>query len=281
MNDTLEQQGEHDISIDGVGLHYFDAGTGPAVMLLHGGGPGASGLSNFRQNVAALSRRFRLIIPDQPGYGRSAKVIPPAGEARSVYAARLLIGLLDHLGLERAHVIGNSLGGRTALVMALTCPARIDRLVLMGPGGGSLPLFAPDPSEGMKVLQNFYSPPGPSLARMQELVDVMMFDSSKAPAGLAEARYQAAMTPDTREFFQHYFTVKGAREPELWRDLERVTHRTLLIWGRDDRVIPVDGAFVMMKRMPDARLHVFPRCGHWTQLECQEEFDRLVTEFLL
>jgi pimeloyl-ACP methyl ester carboxylesterase len=221
-----------------------------------------------------------LIIPDQPGYGRSAKVIPPAGEPRSAYGARLLIGMLDQLGIKSVHVVGNSLGGRTALIMALTHPKRIGRLVLMGPGGGSLPVLAPDPSEGMKVLQEFYSPPGPSVARMQALVDVMMFNSAKAPPGLAEARYEAAMKPETKEFFQHYFTVRGAREPELWRDLEKVPHETLLIWGRDDRVIPIDGSFILMKRMPNARLHVFPKCGHWAQVEWQEEFDRLVTDFL-
>jgi pimeloyl-ACP methyl ester carboxylesterase len=267
--------------IDGTLISYTASGAGPCLMLLHGGGPGASGVSNFAQNLPALSRHFRVIVPDQPGYGRSAKVIPPASEARSAYGARKLIGLLDHLGIRTAHVVGNSLGGRTALMMALTHPERIGRLVLMGPGGGSLSLLSPEPSEGMKVLQNFYSPPGASLARMQALIEVMMYDPSKAPPGLANARYEAAMAPESKEFFQHYFTVKGAREPELWRDLEKVAHRTLLIWGRDDRVIPLDGAFILLRRMPDARLHVFPRCGHWAQLEWQEEFDRLVTDFLL
>jgi pimeloyl-ACP methyl ester carboxylesterase len=266
--------------IDGTRIHFFEAGKGPCLMLLHGGGPGASGLSNFAQNVPALARHFRVIVPDQPGYGRSDKVIPPAGEARSSFGARLLTGLLGQLGVDRTHLLGNSLGGRTALVMALTQPKSVERMILMGPGGGSFPVLTPEPTEGMKVLQSFYAPPGPTLARMQALVGVMMFDPTKAPPGLAEARFEAAMAPDSKDFFQHYFTVPGVREPELWRDLEKIQHKILLVWGRDDRVLPLEGAFFMMKRLPDARLHVFPRCGHWAQLEWQAEFDRLAVDFL-
>src|SRR5262249_37848747 len=152
---------------------------------------GASGWSNFSQNVEALSRHFRLLIVDQPGYGKSQKTLPPNGEARSVFGARLSLGLLDRLEIDRVHLIGNSLGGRTALVMALKAPERIGKLVLMGPGGGSLSLFTPEPSEGMKVLKDFYAPPGPTIERMEALVRVMMFDASRAPAGLTESRFAA------------------------------------------------------------------------------------------
>lgn len=266
--------------VGGTTIHYHDAGEGPVVMLLHGGGPGASGWSNFSQNVPALSQRFRVLVVDQPGYGQSGKVLPPDGEARSQFGARCLIELLDQLGIERAHLVGNSLGGRTALTMALNSPDRVDRLLLMGPGGGSLSLLGPEPSEGMKVLHNFYKEPGPSVEKMQQLVNVMMYDPSQAPEGLAEARFAAATAPDVAEFYQHYFTVPGVREPELWRELEKVKHQTLIVWGRDDRTLPLDGAFILLKRMPNARLHVFPRCGHWAQLEWQAEFDRLAIDFM-
>jgi pimeloyl-ACP methyl ester carboxylesterase len=270
----------HSAIIDGTTINYHDIGEGPVVMLMHGGGPGASGWSNFSQNVPALSKHFRVLVVDQPGYGKSDKVIPPEGEARSQFGARVLLGLLTDLGVDKAHLIGNSLGGRTALTMALNAPERVNRLLLMGPGGGSLSLFGPEPSEGMKVLHNFYKAPGPSVERMQALVNVMMYDPSRAPPGLAEARFAAATAPDVAQFYEHYFTVPGAREPELWRELEKVAHRTLIVWGRDDRVLPMDGAFILLKRMPDARLHVFPRCGHWAQVEWQEEFDRLAIDFL-
>ena len=270
----------HKAVVEGTTVHYHDVGKGPVLMLLHGGGPGASGWSNFSQNIPGLAERFRLIVVDQPGYGQSDKVIPPEGEARSMFGARLLLGLLDQLGIDKAHLAGNSLGGRTALVMALQAPERVERLVLMGPGGGSLSLLSPEPSEGMKVLQDFYKAPGPSVERMQAIVQVMMFDASKAPAGLAEARFKAATAPGVAQFYEHYFTIPGVREPELWRELEKIQQPTLIVWGRDDRVLPLDGAFIMLKRMPNARLHVFPRCGHWAQLEWQSEFDQLAIAFL-
>ena len=110
-----------------------EIGEGPPLLMLHGGGPGASGLSNFVRNIPALAERFRLIVPDMPGFGRSTKGIDrkdPFGDL-----ATAMLGLIDALGVERTHALGNSLGGACALRMALEAPARVDRLVLLGPGG--------------------------------------------------------------------------------------------------------------------------------------------------
>ena len=123
----------HFVSVDGVKLHYHDIGSGPPLLLLHGGGPGASGLSNYSRNIATLAAEYRLIIPDLVGYGQSDK--PELHGPRFAIYAKGILGLMSAIGIERAHVVGNSLGGGTAIKMVLDAPERIGKLVLMGPAG--------------------------------------------------------------------------------------------------------------------------------------------------
>lgn len=265
--------------VDGHEIHYHDAGSGTPLVLLHGGGPGASGWSNFHQNLAGLSKAYRVLLVDQPGYGRSTKT-PPVDECRSEMSMRLLVGLLDELGIDRPHILGNSFGGRTALQMALHHPDRVANLVLMGPAGGSLNIYAPEPTEGMKHLHGFFAEPGPSIEKMQSLVDTFLYDKSLSTPELVRSRYEAAVDPETRAFYTQFLSTPDTREPELWRDLSRIPHRTLLLWGRDDRTNPFEGGLFMLKRMPNAQLHVFPRCGHWVQFEQGQEFERVLNAFL-
>ena len=264
-------------------LHYHEAGSGTPLILLHGGGPGASAWSNWKQNIGPLSEQFRVVMVDQPGYGRSDKPVVQGG--MWTFYARVLRDLMDELGIDKAHFVGNSLGGGTTLKFALDHPERADRLILMGPAGGTLPLTTPWPSEGIKMLFGFYAPPGPSREKMEALINVMSSSPAKIDPELIEERYQAAVEPDAVAFATALFQAFQSGEAvmvaeELWRDVHRIGNRTLLVWGRDDRVLPLDGALFMLKYMPDARLHVFPNCGHWAQAEHTVEFNRLVADFL-
>jgi 4,5:9,10-diseco-3-hydroxy-5,9,17-trioxoandrosta-1(10),2-diene-4-oate hydrolase len=147
---------------DGHPVHYYDSGPcaaapggsgrgdADAVVLLHGGGPGASAWSNFGRNMPVVAKRFRAVMMDLPGYGQTA-ARPATGHFFTV-AADTLAGLLDHLGIEKVHLIGNSLGGGSAVRFALRYPDRVGRLVLMGPGGLTLNVLAPDPTECVRRL---------------------------------------------------------------------------------------------------------------------------------
>src|SRR5215469_3172708 len=174
-------------------LHYDEAGTGTPVVMLHGGGPGASGMSNFQQNLPAFAERFRTLVVDQPGFGKSDK--PPVEGNYFTFAARALADLLDELGAGRVHLVGNSLGGGTAVRFALSYPERAGRLVLMGPGGLSLNVFAPDPTEGVKRLAEFPAPPGPSREKMAAFLRTMVFDQRLVTDELIDDRYAAASDP--------------------------------------------------------------------------------------
>jgi 4,5:9,10-diseco-3-hydroxy-5,9,17-trioxoandrosta-1(10),2-diene-4-oate hydrolase len=267
-------------------LHYHEAGradTGePPVVLLHGGGPGASAWSNFGPNLRVLSRDFRALAVDQPGFGRSDK--PQVEGNYFGFAADALAAMLDTLEVERVHLVGNSLGGGTAVRFALSYPDRVGRLVLMGPGGLSLNLFAPDPTEGLKRLYEFAAPPGPSREKLEAFVRTMVYDQSLVTDELVDERFRAASDPEAlaamASMGASFIQPDTYEDGLLWREAYRLRHRVLLVWGREDRVNPLDGAFAALKLIPKAQLHVFPRCGHWAQLECFDEFNRLVTDFL-
>ncbi len=263
-----------------VRMHYHDEGAGEPVVLLHGGGPGASGWSNFGHNAAVLATVFRVLLPDQPGFGRSAA--PDVVGNYFTFSADALAALLDHLSVEKAHVIGNSLGGGTAVRFALRYPDRAGKLVLMGPGGLSINVFSPDPTEGVSRLTAFAIEP--SRDRMAAFLRSLVFDQKLITDALVDDRYEAARTPEAlaamTSLGRSFFDPATAEDGMLWREAHRLRNQVLLIWGREDRVNPLDGALVALKQIRKAQLHVFGRCGHWAQLEKAGEFNRLVLDFL-
>jgi 4,5:9,10-diseco-3-hydroxy-5,9,17-trioxoandrosta-1(10),2-diene-4-oate hydrolase len=270
----------------GLRLHYHEAGSGAGgalpLVLLHGGGPGASGWSNFGPNLPVLAGRFRTLVPDLPGFGRSAK--PPVTGNYFTFAADALAGLLTELGVERVHLVGNSLGGGAAVRFALRHPERAGRLVLMAPGGLSLNVFAADPTEGVRRLAAFAAPPGPSREKLAAFLRTLVFDQRLVTDELIDERYADAADPEAlaalASLGASFFDPATAQDGMLWREAHRLRQRVLLIWGREDRVNPLDGALVALKLIRRAQLHVFGGCGHWAQLEKLDEFNRLVISFL-
>lgn len=267
------------VDVDGIGTFIHEAGEGDPVVLIHGAGPGASGLSNWARNIEALARRFRVISVDLPGFGQSDKLPIPAGffEYYGLHLGRLL----DRLDIARAHLVGNSLGGGASMMLALRRPEKVGRLVLMGSGGG-FPVTSVMPTTGLKMLVGFYEAPGPSRERLKAFIKEMVVDQSAITDVLIEQRFAAATAPDTLACPP--FAFRDGRPPipdDVWRErLDRLPHETLIVWGREDRVMPLDNGFILMKQIPNARLHVMPNCGHWAQWEKADEFNALVGQFL-
>ncbi|UJW28170.1 alpha/beta fold hydrolase [Saccharothrix sp. AJ9571] len=263
-------------------LHYHETGAEheETVILLHGGGPGASAWSNFGRNLPVFGKSFRTIAVDQPGFGRSDK--PVEHPQYFKHSATAVIALMDKLGIERAHLVGNSLGGGAAVRLALDHSGRAGRLVLMGPGGVSVNVFAPDPTEGVGKLAAFGAKP--TRENMEAFLRVMVFDQSLITDELVDERFALANTPESlaamRAMGASFMRPDSFEQGMLWREVHRLRQRVLLIWGREDRVNPLDGALVALKNIPRAQLHVFGRCGHWAQLEKFDEFNRLAIEFL-
>ena len=181
-------------------------------------------------------------------------------------------------------LVGNSLGGGTAVRFALRFPERAGRLVLMGPGGLSLNVFAADPTEGVRALMEFPAPPGPTREKLAAFLRTLVFDQRLITDELVEERYVVASEPAAlaamASMGASFFDPASAEEGLLWREAHRLRQRVLLIWGREDRVNPLDGALVALKLIRRAQLHVFGGCGHWAQLEKFDEFNQLAISFL-
>jgi 4,5:9,10-diseco-3-hydroxy-5,9,17-trioxoandrosta-1(10),2-diene-4-oate hydrolase len=259
-------------------LHYHEAGSGPALVLLHGSGPGVSGWSNFRGNFPVFADRFRTVIMDMPGFGRSDR--PEFDRAYPRVAADHVLRLLDGLGIEKAHLLGNSMGGYVAFEFALAHPDRVDRLVGMGPGGLAANILGPEQSEGGRRLSDFMM--SPSKQAMEAWVDTMVANKKVVDDALIEERLANALAPGALESAMAIFMSLG-QHPEqipLYARVKGITAPTLITWGRDDRMLPVEGSLFGFRQMPNAELHLFSKCGHWAQVERKDDFERLVIDFL-
>jgi 4,5:9,10-diseco-3-hydroxy-5,9,17-trioxoandrosta-1(10),2-diene-4-oate hydrolase len=267
-------------------LNYYEAGeptgvgAGLPLVMLHGGGPGASAWSNFGPALPRFAAAFRTLLVDQPGFGGSDKPEVTANYFR--HSAGYLVKLLDELQIERVHLLGNSLGGGTAMRFALSYPDRVGRLVLMGPGGLSLNLFHADPTEGVQRLMDFSA--NPSREALRAFISTMVVNQSLVTDELVEERFADATAPGSLEAMRSmgmsFWNPEWAEDGMLWREAHQLRKHTLLTWGREDRVNPLDGALVALKTIPKAQLHVFPNCGHWAQIEAAEQFHAVTKTFL-
>jgi len=258
-------------------VHYHEAGSGPVLLCIHGGAPGAFGWGNFGRNLAALSRHFRTLIVDLPGYGKSDK--PQIDGPRTSFYANTFRDMLDALGIDTAHVMGLATGGSVALKMALDFPERIDRLVVISSPGG-LSLFQPMPPK--PSTHNYYGGEGPSMERMRANLEALVYDKTILTEEVVRERYEASIEP---EFMNQAPEGKGGAagqtlEP-LWQDLHKIQAETLIIWGRNNQTINYDTALFMLTRIPKARVHIHGNCGLWVPYEKMEEFNSNVTGFLL
>lgn len=259
-------------------IHYHEAGSGPNLVLLHGSGPGVSGWSNFRGNIPVFAERFRTVVPDMPGFGRSDR--PPFERAYPRVAAEHLLRLLDGIGIDKTHLLGNSMGGYVALEFALAHPDRVERIVGMGPGGLAANVLGPEQSEGARRLGEFMM--APSREAMQRWVDTMVANKAVLDDALIDERLANALAPGALESAMAIF-MSLAAHPEpvpLYARVRNIEAPTLITWGRDDRMLPVEGGLFGFRQMPNAELHIFSGCGHWAQVERKDDFERLVVEFL-
>lgn len=261
------------VSAGGIATHYHDQGAGDPVLLLHGSGPGVSAWANWQHTIDPLAAHTRVLAPDVVGFGLTHRPSDIRYSLRSwtdhVWA------FADELGIDSFAVVGNSLGGRIALQLAEDQPERVSRMVLMGSPGVGL-----TPTDGLRALRAYQ----PSPENMRALLtDYFAVDPSIVTDDLVRIRYEASAAPGVHEAYTAMFHDPRHAGGDLGITAEQVRAlRTpaLLVHGREDRVIPVGVALIMSELLPEADLHVFARCGHWTQIERATEFNALVAAFL-
>ncbi|QWF50924.1 alpha/beta fold hydrolase [Bordetella hinzii] len=260
-------------------IHYNDVGQGGEVVaMLHGSGPGASGWANFHRNIEPLVQAgYRVILMDCPGWSKSDPIV--CAESRSDLNARCLKGLLDALGIAKVHIVGNSMGAHSTSAFALQYPGAVGKLILMGGGTGGPSLFTPMPAEGIKLIGQLYREP--TIENLKRMMAVFVYDTSSLTEDLYRQRLDNIVA--RREHLENF--VESLRHfPKQFTDygsrLEEIQAETLIIWGWNDRFVPVDVGLRTLAYLPNARMHIFNRCGHWAQWEHADAFNRLMLDFL-
>ncbi len=281
---TSAETSEHlrEITTQAGALRYFDVGDGPPLLFLHGSGPGVTGWRNFRGILPAFATSFRCLILEFPGFG----VSDDFGGHPMVTAQGVVAPFLDALGVDRVDIVGNSMGGGVGISTAIHHPDLVRRLVTIGGIGTNV--FSPGPSEGIRLLQEFTE--DPTRQRLVDWLNSMVFDPALVTDELIEERWALATDPETlasarRMYGKAAFAammnmMRAADAPMPWAQMHRVSAPTLLTWGRDDRVSPLDMALIPMRTIPNAELHVFPNCGHWAMIEAKAAFESTVLEYL-
>lgn len=283
MTVISEETSSRFVDIDEGGLvlkiHYNDFGQGEeTVIMLHGSGPGATSWANFSQNIEPLvNAGYRVILFDSPGWGKSDPIV--VSESRSHVNAAALKGLVDALGLQKVHLIGNSMGGHSATAFTLDNPERVGKLILMGGGTGGLSTFTPMPTEGIKRLQGLYR--NPTLENLRAMMDIFVYDASSLTDELLQQRLNNILArQDHLDNFVKSSELNPRQFPDFGARLSTIQAPTLIMWGRDDRFVPMDAALRLVAHIPQSELHLFNRCGHWVQWEHKDRFNALVLDFL-
>lgn len=254
-------------------VHYNEAGTGQPVIMLHGGGPGASGWGNFGRNFAHLAAQFRVLLIDHPNFGKTDSVV--ITEPPPQFNARVIRDTMEALDIPRAHIIGNSMGGGTTLRIAVDYPDRVDKMVVISPSGGGESIFTPQPSEHRKVIAEVLA--NPTAEGMRRLMNLVVYEGLELTDEDLRVRLESALNPSHLEA-RRKSTGRGG---DMLGELSQVQAKTLIVWGRDDRAVPLDIGLRFLWGIQDSRLHVFSRCSHWPQFEHAAEFNRLVEDFLV
>ncbi|MBK5517235.1 alpha/beta fold hydrolase [Pseudomonas sp. TH10] len=254
--------------------NYHESGAGKPLFLLHGSGPGVSGWSNWAKSMASFDDAWRVIVPDIAGFG-----FTPYQEGLK-YDIKLwvnhVVGIMDALDIAKASFVGNSFGGAVAIGLAIFAPERVDRLVLLGTPAGE---FVQTP--GLRGAYTYE----PSLENMRALMALFPYNPELITEQLVQSRYVASARPGAQDGLRKLLPAPAAEGETVVKGfpaaaLAKIKAPTLVVHGREDRVVPPECGLLIANSVPDADLHLFGRCGHWVQSEQPARFVSLVRHFL-
>ncbi len=263
--------------VDGVPLHYHEAGEGDTIFFLHSYNFGTTAWINFHKNFFPLSTQFHCVMMDLVNFGRSGPFI--FEEYVHTMHARFALALMDELGLEKVNIVGNSVGGSAALALAALNPNRVKQLVVGGchlPAAGLLAdPFGNAPPEGARSNAAVIADPTRENIRRSLLVHID--DGSLVDDELVEYYYQDVA--QNAERVAASARSRGTGGAPLLTEIANLSHPTLIIHGRYDRMVPVDYAVTMMNVIPNSRLMILNHCGHLPPFEFPDEYNSLVSRF--
>lgn len=267
-----EPEGATFATLDGVRMRYVEEGSGPAVVLIHGF---ASSLETWAPvRPALLESGHRVIAMDLRGFGWTDR---PPGDYSNTAQARLVLALLDQLGVERAAFVGHSYGAGVVLRLALLAPERVERIALYDAWAysGQLPAFfhvARADGIGEAIFAAWYG------ERAEDRMAMAFFDQRFVTMELIDAVEVSLRRPGT--YAAALAAVRGMHYEEVEETYGTLTQPTLLLWGREDRVTPLEIGETLARQLPGARLVVYPGCGHFPMIEHAAQSTAELVRFL-
>lgn len=254
--------------------HYIEMGEGTPTILIHGGGAGADGWSNWRNCMSFFAENYRTIAIDMVGFGLSDKPDPEAGFVYSQDKRdRQLADFIKALDVGPVNLVGNSTGGLTALGATLLEPDLVKKVVMMGSAGIETGVIEP-----LKALTEYdFSVPG-----MRRIISSLANPDFEIEEDLVDYRYEMSIDPGVRKGYSAFMSwiqsEGGLHRPEEF--LARLKHPTLVIHGKLDAVVPIESAYRLLSLIENSYGSIIPHCGHWAMIEYPELFARLTTQFL-
>lgn len=267
------------MKVGDVRVRCLEAGAGgPPLVLVHGLGASAD---IWKDNILQLSAGYRVYAPDLIGFGRTDK--PDIGYSPFDFVA-FLRNFTGALNLEKVSMAGLSLGGGIALLYALEYPQRIDRLILVDSAGLGREMTLPLRLGSIPFPLHWFKAPRPVL---RGLMKRLVYNPDVITADLEDLYCNMLSHPEARRTVFRVLgsvaNLAGAKKEALALTrgrLSTIKAPTLIVWGKNDRILPPDHGIYAQQQIPGSRLHVFEQCGHMPNLEKPREFNELVLKFL-
>jgi 2-hydroxy-6-oxo-6-(2'-aminophenyl)hexa-2,4-dienoate hydrolase len=258
----------HYLDVAGIRTHYLEAGSGPTLVLIHGGGAGADAWGNWRSCIPRYARDFRVVAVDMVGFGKTDKPDPAhfgyAQEDRNAH----MIGFIEKLSMGAVNIIGNSMGGSTTLGVAMRRPELVRKMVLMGSAG--IAVDNPDP-EARKALAFDFTRDG-----MRRLIAALTGPDYTVDERLVDYRLAVACEPAARAAL---LAMRAGKLTYPESEVAKVKVPTLVVGGKLDRIAVPARIYRFLELLENSWGFVLPHCGHWVMMEAPEEFTAITTTF--
>ncbi|WKA58262.1 alpha/beta hydrolase [Planococcus shenhongbingii] len=249
------------------------------LIFLHGSGPGANALSNWKKALNVLSSKYQVIALDLVGFGSTEL---PADLNMTFWEwttlrVKQILAIMDYHNIDKAHLVGNSMGGVISLNAVMHSPQRFDKMILMGSGGGK----TSGPTAEIVRMTGFFN--DPTIESFGNLIRWFMYDETVLEDDINDiirTRYENIMRPEVRELYPKLFPKNPAEMLIPPSALRRMTNQTLLIHGYEDQFVPREGSLSLLEHIPNAELILLKQCGHWVQIEKSDRFIQLVDQFI-
>ena len=262
------------VDVDGITTHYYEAGSGVPVILIHGGGAGADAWGNWRGCIMDFAEHFHVFAIDMIGFGFTDKPDPADFLYDQEARVRHVGGFIKALGLTNVNLVGNSMGGMTSMGVAIENPELVDKVILMGSAG----IHAPISDELKSIMHYDFTTEG-----MEKIVSGLTNPNFHVDPEIVNYRHELTLDPATSAAYSAIMGWIGEQKGLYYAEdyIKKLSHPTLVVNGKLDKVVQLDCAYRLLELIDNSTGYIIPDCGHWAMIEHPAKFARISLSFLM